>query len=132
MRAELPDVTIASSHRKRLKRLVAAAFSENNRIAPFLSGELRRAHFCDDAMLAADIVAAGRQVSYRLGEGQATPHRTLVYPEEFSDQNAQISLLSPIGTALLGLRTGDRTHVFLPPNGFHLLEVISVRDWSRS
>jgi regulator of nucleoside diphosphate kinase len=128
MRADLPDVTIACSQRKRLKRLVATAFADKNRIAPFLSAELRRASFCDDEALPAEIVAAGRRVSYRLAGRAATPYRTLVYPEEFSDEHAQISLLSPIGTALLGLRTGDRTHVFLPPNGFHLLEVAGVKE----
>ena len=127
MRAELPHVTIASSQRKRLKRLVATAFSQKQPVAPFLSAEIRRAQFCDEA-LAPGIVAVGRQVSYRLANGSATPFRTLVYPEDFSDDASQISLFSPIGAALLGLQVGDRTQVFLPPNGFHLLEVAGVKS----
>ena len=127
MRVQLPDVTIAHSQRKPLKRLVAEAFSRKSRTAPFLSAEFRRAKFCDDAALSDDIVAVGRQVSYRLDRGAATPHRTLVYPEDFHDEASQISLLSPIGTALLGLRTDGQIQVFLNPTGFHALQVASVK-----
>jgi len=127
MRAHLPTVTIPCSQRKPLKRLVAAAFSEKNRIAPYLSAEYRRAQFCEDDALPEDTVAVGREVSYRLDWGTPTPHRTLVYPGAFFDEETQISLFSPIGTALLGLKVGDRTDVFLAPTGFHGLQVASVK-----
>jgi hypothetical protein len=39
-------------------------------------------------------------------------------------ETAQISLLSPIGIALLGLRAGDGMPVFMPERGFHTLRVV--------
>ena len=127
MRASLPELFIGRSEQKHLKRLVADAFRNRERLAPFLSAEVRRAAYCDDRALPENRVALGRQVSYRLDWGAPSPHRTLVYPEDLQDSATEISLLSPIGTALLGLSQGDEMLVFLPESGFHRLYVESVR-----
>ena len=124
----VPEIFIGRTQHKQLKRIVADAFRNRDRIAPFLSAELRRAGLCDDQVLAGDRVAPDRQVSYRLDWGAATPYRTLVYPDDLQDEDQQISLLSPIGTALLGLRQGDQMMVFLPESGFHKLYVEGVRQ----
>jgi regulator of nucleoside diphosphate kinase len=128
MRAVQPEIFISRSHHKHLKRVVAEAFRNRDRIAPFLSAEVRRAALCDDGSLSEDRVAPNRQVSYRLDCGPATRYRTLVYPGDLLDDAGQISLLSPIGTALLGLREGDQMLVFLPESGFHKLYVEGVRQ----
>jgi regulator of nucleoside diphosphate kinase len=123
-----PDLFIARSHHKHLKKVIAEAFRNRDRVAPFLSAEVRRAAMCDDLALPADRVVPGRQVSYRLDGGPATPYRTLVYPEAWQREDTHISLLSPIGTALLGLCRGDEMMVFLPGTGFHKLRVEGVRE----
>ncbi|HEY4273942.1 MAG TPA: GreA/GreB family elongation factor [Rhizomicrobium sp.] len=127
MPAEQPEIVIARSQRKSLKRLIAEAFRLRHRIAPFLSAEVRRASICDDSALPGDVVAPGRDISYRLDWDKATPYRTLVYPEHYADGEKQISILSPIGAALLGLRAGGRIRVFLPGTGFHHLYVAGVK-----
>jgi len=127
MRAFPPELFISRSEHKHLKKLVAEAFRNRERLAPFLSAEVRRAVFCDDLVALDDRVALNRQVSYRLDWGPATPYRTLVYPEDLRDEAAEISLLSHIGTALLGLRQGDEMLVFLPESGFRKLYVEGVR-----
>lgn len=127
MRAEQPDIFIAQSQQKNLKKLIAEAFRQKDRIAPFLSAEVRRAAICNDSALPGDAVAPGREVSFQLDWGAITSFRTLVYPENYADPQTQISLLSPIGAALLGLRAGDQMHVFLPGSGFYKLHVVGVR-----
>ena len=128
MPAIQPEIFITRSHHKQLKKVIAEAFRNRDRIAPFLSAEVRRAALCDDEALPHDRVIPDREVSYRLDWGTATPYRTLVYPEDLQDEAGQISLLSPIGTALLGMRQGDQMLVFLPESGFHKLYVESVRQ----
>lgn len=128
MRAFQPDIFIDRSQHKHLKKIVAEAFRNRDRIAPFLSAEVRRAALCENGALPEDVVAPHRQVSYRLDWGPATPFLTLVYPEDLQDDAGQISVLSPIGTALLGLRRGDQMLVFLPESGFHKLYVQDVRQ----
>ena len=127
MRPDQPEIVIAQSQRKGLKRLIAEAFRLRHRIAPFLSAEVRRAAICTDGALPEDAVAPGREVSYRLDWGGATPYQILVYPENFTNAETQISLLSPIGAALLGLRAGREIKVFLPGSGFHKLFVVGVK-----
>lgn len=127
MRPELPTIFISRSARKRLTRLLNAAFSRKERTAPFLGAELRRAQFCGPDELPRKIVAVGSEVSYRLGWGPAGGYRRLMYPDELTGAPDQISLLSPIGVALLGLRLGDRMPVFVPGEGFQVVEVVDSR-----
>jgi regulator of nucleoside diphosphate kinase len=111
-----------------LKRLVAEAFRDRQRLAPFLSAEVRRAIFCDDTSVPDDVVVPGCKVSYRLDWQDVMPYRVLAYPQDFRDEATQISLLSPIGVALLGLRAGDGMPVFIPERGFHTLRVVGVES----
>ncbi|HEU4548403.1 MAG TPA: GreA/GreB family elongation factor [Rhizomicrobium sp.] len=127
MQSLQPDILIARSQHKSLKRLVADAFRRRDRVAPFLSAEVRRAALCDDAALPDDVVALHREVSFQLDRSPPTPYRILVFPADFNDPETQINILSPLGVALLGLRRGDRMPVFLPEEGFHTLRVIGVR-----
>jgi regulator of nucleoside diphosphate kinase len=106
--------------------LVAEAFRRKHRLAPFLGAEIRRALFCEDAILPEDIVVPGSRVSYRLDWRDATPFCPLVYPGDFHDETKQIALLSPVGVALLGLRAGDGMPVFIPESGVHTLRVVGV------
>ena len=126
MISEQPRVVLPQSHQKSLKRLVAKAFRQKDRLAPFLSAEVRRALFCEDSLIPDNVVAPGSWVSYRLDWQAVTPIRALVYPEEFHDEGTQISLLSPIGVALLGLRAGDGMPVYIPESGIHTLRVTGV------
>jgi len=107
MQSLQPDVLIAKSQHKSLKRLVADAFRRRDRVAPFLSAEVRRAALCDDAALPDDVVALHREVSFQLDRSPPTPYRILVFPADFNDPETQINILSPLGAALLGLRRGD-------------------------
>lgn len=124
--SEQPRVVLPQSHQKSLKRLVAEAFRNKNRLAPFLSAEIRRALFCEDTFLPDNVVVPGSRVSYRLDWQQPTQFRTLDYPGDFRDEAAQISLLSPIGVALLGLRAGDGMPVFIAGSGIHTLRVVGL------
>lgn len=122
-----PNVLIAKSQHKSLKRLIADAFRRRDRVAPFLSAEVRRAALCEDTALPDDAVALHSEVSFQLDRDPPTPYRLLVYPADFHDAATQINLLTPLGAALLGLRRGDQMPVFLPEDGFHSLRVIGVR-----
>jgi regulator of nucleoside diphosphate kinase len=126
MRTVQPEIVIDAVHHKHIKKVIAEAFRNRDRVAPFLSAELRRASISGDKTLTEKRVVPGRQVSYRLDWGPPTPFQTLVYPEDLHDPTSEIPLLSPIGTALLGLAEGDQILVFLSGSGFHKLQVEGV------
>jgi len=64
--------------------------------------------------IAADIVTVNSRVTF-LDQLTATVHTvTVVYPQEFSIDQHRISLLSPVGRALLGRRAGELATVSMP------------------
>jgi regulator of nucleoside diphosphate kinase len=76
--------------------------------------------------LPAHVVTPGSLVRYQLDWGAFSPARELVYPNDYICGDTQISLLSPIGVALLGMRRGDTMRVFIPDMGFQTLHVATV------
>ena len=74
------------------------------------------------------MVKPGSLVRYQLNWGPFSPVRELVYPNDFANPSTQISLLSEIGVALVGLRRGDTMQVFIPGEGFQTLHVATVVD----
>jgi regulator of nucleoside diphosphate kinase len=126
MYTQLPQIYISRSERKRLLKLASDAYAHKERTAPFLSAELRRAQFCAPEKLPPAVVKVGDRVRYQLDWGPASAPCELVYPEDFTGGSGQISLLSPIGVALLGLPVGARMPVFIPNEGFRTLGPVDV------
>lgn len=123
---DFPPVFVTPVDHKQIKRVLAAAYIQRQRTAPFLDSEMRRAVICEP--LPKHVVKPGSLVRYQLDWGPFSPVRELVYPRDYVDPPTQISLLSEIGVALLGLRRGETIPVFVPGNGFQLLHVATVVD----
>ena len=92
-------------------RLISAAAMKCRQRRPhheFLMSELRRASLCHPNELPDDVVSTNAKVTYRIN-GRGTPMaHVLVYTEDLLWPGAELSVLTPLGTALLGLRVGDR------------------------
>ena len=104
---ELPHVTIATHD---YNRLMSVAALDRNRRKPdreFLMSELRRASLCHPDALPDDVVSTNAKVTYRLDGGGEPRAHVLVYPEDLHWPGAELSVLTPLGIALLGLRVGD-------------------------
>jgi len=123
---DLPRVFVTPVDHKQIKRVLSTAYNQRQRTAPFLDSEMRRAVICEP--LPKHVVKPGSLVRYQLNWGPFSPVRELVYPNYFADPSTQISLLSEIGVALLGLRRGDTMQVFVPGEGFQILHVATVVD----
>ena len=80
-------------------------------IADALNAELDRAQMCSPEEMPRD------------GEVRV---RTLVYPAKMTDSNTQLSVMAPVGAALLGLRVGDSIHWELPGGVATHLEVLEL------
>ncbi|MGF9756235.1 GreA/GreB family elongation factor [Microvirga sp. 0TCS3.31] len=103
----LPQVTIATHD---YNRLMSVAAMENKRRKPhreFLLSELRRAALCHPDALPEDVVSTSAKVTYRIDGGGPIAH-VLVHPQDLRWPGAELSVLTPLGIALLGLRVGDR------------------------
>src|SRR5690606_21776624 len=54
-----------------------------------------------------DAVRMNRRVLFRVGRADRTESRFLVYPQQYHTTGQYLSVLSPLGVALLGLREGS-------------------------
>lgn len=104
----LPPITLAANDYNRL--LFTAMFRQKpgRPKANFLLEELRRAKICHPAALPEDVVSTNCRVIYRVDDEPKSRAHLLVHPDDLVWPGAEISVATPLGTALLGLRVGDR------------------------
>lgn len=108
MREILPPVTLPSQDHERLEQLLADALRDRHPVSSFLMSEVDRAHICDDREVPPDIVRLNDWVTYRQNDSPHSESKMLVFPQDFSDEQRHLSVLSLLGAAVLGLRVGDR------------------------
>lgn len=126
----LPKITISTSDRRQLDRLVSTAMSEAHPVAPFLAQELARAEIVPDESHELEaVVTMGSSVSYALNWSSPADARTLTYPDEYAADRCHISVLSPLGAALIGLRVGSRMP-YSNAGWLHVVRVEAVRRYA--
>jgi regulator of nucleoside diphosphate kinase len=109
-RAAARGIFIAEDDRARLDALIRRAL--DRQVHPIvnlaaLAGELRRAQVVPRSKIPRDVVTMHSTVRVRdLETGEAETY-TLVYPDEADIEASRLSVLAPVGTALLGYRAGD-------------------------
>jgi len=96
--------------------------------AELLEAELARAELVDASSLPADTVAMASTVTFAdMDNGQETTV-TLVYPHEADVEQMKISVLTPVGSALIGLRKGDSIDWPIPGGSLRRLRIVSVME----
>jgi len=110
-----PEIHVTAGDFDRLAALADAAADAFPAIADFLADELERAQIID-AAAAKGVVQMHSTVSYRDAETGDEHTVTLVYPEEADIEAGRLSVLTPVGVALIGLRRGQ-TITWLTPSG---------------
>ena len=121
-----PTIIINELDAERIDRLLEKPEFASLPVADALNEELDRAQMCTPESMPKDVVTMNSQVTLRdLSTGE-TSTRTLVYPANMTDSSTQLSVLAPVGAALLGLRTGDTIHWELPGGTAAHLEVLEL------
>lgn len=98
-------VILSRSDYERLSTLVASRQAAE--AWPGLVDELNRAEILEGETPPGDAVAMGAAVEYRDETSRQTRRVVLVYPGHEDIAAGRISVLTPVGTALIGLRVGD-------------------------
>jgi regulator of nucleoside diphosphate kinase len=102
-----PRITLTAEDNDRLSSLVRAAMDKMPDIASYLADELDRASVLPKGRVAADTVRMGSHLEYRDETLGTVRTATLVYPDEADISQGKISVLTPIGIALIGLKVGQ-------------------------
>ncbi|MFM9272191.1 nucleoside diphosphate kinase regulator [Halomonas elongata] len=103
--AERPHLTINRLDAERLQRLIEAAGEDP--VAISLEEELERSEVVDPEEVPADVVSMNSQVRFTDLTRRREIVRTLVYPHALNATEDGVSVMAPVGAALLGLHVGD-------------------------
>ena len=118
-----PPIIVAAEDRARLLELVSRV--DESVVAEQLEAELERARVAPLREVPSDVVVMNSEIEY---EDTATgQHRTLqlVYPHDADANATRVSILAPLGCALLGLRVGQEID-WRMPGGLRRLRVLAV------
>jgi regulator of nucleoside diphosphate kinase len=103
-------IFIADDDRARLEALLRRAAARDvsgSQYLAALAGELRRARVVPRSQIPRDVVTMNATVRLRDQETGEEETYTLVYPDQADIEANRLSILAPVGTALLGYRAGD-------------------------
>jgi regulator of nucleoside diphosphate kinase len=104
----LPPITLNRQDFNRLEALLAAPQWHDHPTAQALARELDRAQLLAPTEIAADLVTMNSTVTC-VEEMHGLEHTvTLSYPAETGKGEGRVSVLAPVGAALLGLSVGQR------------------------
>lgn len=101
-----PDIVVNTEDHRMLTKLAYAGINEASTVADDLLYELDRASVVPPEQLSPDVVRMGSTVRYRTTDGDQR-EVTLVYPAGADIDCNCISVMTPIGAALVGLRKGQ-------------------------
>lgn len=102
----LPAITLGAGDFSRLDQLASVAEYKLPDVAAFLGKELERARVVPAREVGADVVTMSSRVVFTDDAGE-THDVTLVYPEEADMEKSRLSVLTPVGAALIGLKVGQ-------------------------
>jgi regulator of nucleoside diphosphate kinase len=91
-----------------------------------LRHELERAFVVSSALVPADVATMNSRVRYRDEKDGATRTVSLVYPAEADVAKGKVSVLAPVGTALLGLSEGQSIEWDFPDGSRRRLKLEKV------
>jgi regulator of nucleoside diphosphate kinase len=120
--AEQPSVYLTQNDHDRLSALLEVQSERFEK----LDGELARAIVVPSDEIPADVVTMNSRVVF---VNEVTGDRrevTLVFPYDADIDVGKISILAPVGTALLGLRVGQSIDWEVPSGEKHRYRVIEV------
>ncbi|MDK3075656.1 nucleoside diphosphate kinase regulator [Sedimentitalea sp. JM2-8] len=125
-RARNPKIVINADDLDHLEALAEGAMARNIDLADRLLDELGRAKVVPAAKMPANVAAIGNTVTYRDETSGQERTVTLVYPEDADIAQGKISVMTPIGVALLGLPEGASFHWDTRSEQRRTLTVIAV------
>lgn len=102
-----PQITISSLDADRLERLVGTPSPESDANRRALLDELARADIVEPQDMPPGVVTMNSTVRFEIDAPNEQFCLTLAYPKDMDQVSNGISILTPIGTALLGLSVGD-------------------------
>jgi regulator of nucleoside diphosphate kinase len=121
-------IFITDFDKKRLDQMISnhlQAYNPELKYLTALQGELNRAEIVSSERIPQDVVTMNSKVTVQdIETGEASTY-TLVFPAAADASQDKISILAPIGTAIIGYRVGDAVEWEVPA-GIRKLKVTEI------
>jgi regulator of nucleoside diphosphate kinase len=124
--ADLPPILVTTEEQRRLSGLANSSMERFPRVAHFLAHEMERASIVPDDADLQGVVRMGSQVAYRDDSTGEAREVVLVYPHEADISRKRVSVLTPVGSALIGLSVGQTIEFQTPDRRTRALTVLRV------
>jgi len=124
--SQLPPIIITNDDVHRLTLLANSSMTRLPRVAHFLAREIDRASAVPGPVALPGVVRMGSRVTYRDEKTGRVREVTLVYPHQADIELNRISVLSPVGAALIGLSVGQTIEFQTPIREKRSLTVVDV------
>ena len=121
-----PPITISSLDAVRLERILDSLGTNRSFDSDDLQAELDRANIVDPKDIPPDVVTMNSTVTFKVELSDKEFSLTLVYTNDAGDSTKNISILAPVGSALLGLREGDEISWPKPGGGVLLVRILKI------
>ncbi|OLQ90194.1 nucleoside diphosphate kinase regulator [Vibrio panuliri] len=113
-----PEITLSSLDVDRIYDLIES-LPRNAASTDQLEAELERGVIVAPEQLPPNVVTMNSRVRFIIEATQKQFEMTLVYPKDMDTNGGKVSILAPIGSALLGLSVGD-TIQWPKPDGLNV------------
>ena len=124
-RTRSTHLIVSTADYERLTDLANASMERLPEVARELLDELEDAEIVDDKSVPKDVVRMGSTVTFKSDDGH-TRTLKLVYPADESLDEHRISVMTPVGAALIGLGTGQSISWTARDGKHHRLTVTQV------
>jgi regulator of nucleoside diphosphate kinase len=112
-----PPIVVSSLDMERLEHLLDSLPAAQADMREALLEELARAELVEPAEMPADVVTMNSRVRFVLDHGSEEFDMALAYPKDVKGAPDKLSVLTPVGNALLGLKVGDSMAWTRPDGG---------------
>jgi regulator of nucleoside diphosphate kinase len=102
----VPQIIVSNADYERLTDLANASMGRLPEVAQELLAEMDRAKIVAEDAVPADVVRMGSTVTFKQDDGHVRTLK-LVYPADESLDEHRISVMTPVGAALIGLGVGQ-------------------------
>lgn len=121
-----PNLIVSSLDLVRLELLLDSLPPLQSQALEGLLDELSRAEIVEPQDMPANVVTMNSRVRFAIDNPGQEFNLTLAYPKDVQGADDQLSVLSPVGNALLGLSIGDRMEWTRPDGALFEVTVLDV------
>jgi regulator of nucleoside diphosphate kinase len=123
-----PSIFLTTKDVEKLRDLIREAFHTEYRGSDYLkqlAGEIEKASVVEPNQIPSDVITLNSTARLIDRATKEEMVYTLVFPEDADSSQGKISILAPIGTAMLGYKVGD-TFEWDTPGGKRIIHVKEI------